>query len=98
MTEDYLEVMEQNIKDDYFFECGVNEEIPLRNTNNARAKANKCNQCKYESSSKSTLKRHPISHSGEKPNKCDQCNYACSQASTLRIHLKTHSREKSNKC
>ena len=67
--------MEQNIKDDDFFESGVNEEIPLRNTNNVRAKANKCNQCKYESSSNSTLKRHLISHSGEKPNKCDQCNY-----------------------
>ena len=60
--------------------------------------ANKCNQCEYAYSSKSSLKSHLKMHSGEKSNKCNQCNFASSRAGDLRTHLKTHSGEKSNKC
>ena len=94
----YLVVMDQNLVDDNFSESGVNEDVPLRNTNNEGEKSYKCKQCKYTSSVKSNLSRHLKTHSGEKSNKCDQCDFASSRADVLRAHLKTHSGERSNKC
>ena len=93
-----LIVMDHNLKDDGFCESGVNEDIPLRNKNNEGEKSNKCNQCEYAPSKKSSFRSHLKIHSGDKSNKCNQCDYACSQAGTLRRHLKTHSGEKPNKC
>ena len=61
-------------------------------------KSIKCNQCDYESSVASHLRRHLTTHSGEKLNKCDQCDYVSSRADSLRTHLKIHNGEKSNKC
>ena len=90
--------MDQNLLDDEFCESGVNVDIPLRKTNNEGEKSNKCNQCEYASSVKSSLRTHLKIHSGEKSNRCNLCNYACSDPSALRTHLKTHSGEKSNKC
>ena len=92
----YLVVMDRNLKD--YDSFGVNVDIPFRNTNNVREKSNKCNQCNYASSLKSSLKRHLKTHRGEKPNKCKQCDFASSRADNLRTHLKTHIGEKSNKC
>merc|ERR1719460_1683625 len=90
--------MDQNLIDDNFSESGVNEDVPLRNTNNKGEKSYKCKQCKYTSSVKSNLRRHLKTHSEEKSNKCNQCDYASSHAGNLRQHLKTHSGENSNKC
>ena len=87
--------MDQNIKDDNISKSWNNIDIPLENTNN---EGEKCNQCEYASSVKSSLMRHLKIHSGEKLNKCNQCDYASSQAGHLKTHLKTHSGEKSNKC
>ena len=53
----YLVVMDQNLKDDDFSVSGFNEDIPERNTNNEGEKSNKCNQCEYASSVKSSLRR-----------------------------------------
>ena len=58
--------MDQNLSDDYFSESGLNVDIPLRSTNNQGEKANKCNQCEYASSVKSSLNSHLKMHSGEK--------------------------------
>ena len=93
-----LVVMDQHPEDDEFGKSRANEAISLRSTNNEGDKSNRCNQCEYASSVKSSLKNHIKIHSGEKPNKCNQCDYASSHASDLRKHLKTHSGEKSNKC
>ena len=90
--------MDQNLMDDNFIESRVNEDVPLRNTNNEGENSNKCNQCEYASSVKSSLRTHLKIHSGEKSNKCNQCDYTSSHPGHLRIHLKTHSGEKSNKC
>ena len=94
----YLFVMDQILIDDNLSESGVNVDIPLRNTNNEEKKSNKCNQCGYSSSMKSTLRRHLKIHSVEKSNKCNQCDFASSHARSLKANLKTHSGEKSNKC
>ena len=83
--------MDQNPLDAAFSEGGVNVIIiPLRNTNCEGEKLNKCSQCDYASSVKSSLRSHIETHSGEKSNKCNQCEYASSRASDLRRHLKTH--------
>ena len=88
--------MDQNLADDS--EIRANVDIPLRNKKNEGEKSNKCNQCQYASSVKSSLKSHLKMHSGEKSYKCNQCDFTSSQASNLCSHLKTHSGEKSNKC
>ena len=49
-------MMDQNLDDD-FYESGVNVDIPT-NTNNEGEKSNKCNQCEYASSVKSSLRSH----------------------------------------
>ena len=87
--------MDQDPMDDDFSECRVNEDVPLRNTNNEGEKSNKCNQCDYSSSQAGNLRAHLRTHSGEKSNKCNQCNYTSFRAGDLRTHLKTHSGEKS---
>ena len=86
-------VMAQNLLDDNFSKSGNNVV-----TSNEGEHLNKCNQCQYASSVKSSLRRHLKMHSGEKPNKCNQCDFASSQKSQLNTHLKTHSGEKPNKC
>ena len=91
-----LVVMDRHLKD--YDSFGVNVDLPFRSTNKVQEKSNKCNQCNYASSLKSSLKRHFKTHSGEKPNKCNQCDFASSEGGTLRRHLKTHSGEKPNKC
>ena len=90
--------MDQNLIDEDFSESCVNENISFRNTNKKGEKSNKCNQCEYASSVKSSLRSHLKTHNGEKPFKCNQCNFASSQTSNLKKHLKTHSEEKSFKC
>ena len=74
--------MDRNLKDEV---CGVNVDLPLRNTYNVREKSNKCNHCKYASSLKSSLKTHLKTHSGEKSSKCNQCDYVSSQIGNLVI-------------
>ena len=66
-----LVVMDRNLKDYDSFR--VNVDLPFTNTNNVREKSNKCNQCNYASSLKSSLKRHFKTHTGEKSIKCNQC-------------------------
>ena len=73
----------------------VNVDIKLRDTCNENKKSNKCNQCEYTSSAKSTLRSHLKMHSGERSHKCSLCNFAFVNASNLRKHLKTHSGVKS---
>ena len=85
--------MDQSLTDDYFSERGVNEDVPLKNTNTEGEKSYKCNKCKYTTFVNSNFRTHLIMHNGEKSNKCNQCDYASSQASNLRRHFKTHSGE-----
>ena len=73
--------MDQNLMDNG--EKDVNVDNPLRNTNNKGEKSNKCNQCEYASSVKSSLRTHLKMHSGEKSNKCNQCDYASFQAGNI---------------
>ena len=86
-------MMDQDLIADDLSENGVNEDVPLRNTDNEREKSNKCNQCEFASSSPGNLRRHLKTHSGEKSNKCSQCDYACSDPSNFRRHVKRHSVE-----
>ena len=65
LTVPKLEVKGQDLVDDDFNESGMNEDVPLRNTNNEEVKSNKCNQCNFASSNTGHLKML----SGEKPNK-----------------------------
>ena len=73
-------VMAQNLLDDNFSESGNNVV-----TSNEGEHLNKCNQCQYASSVKSSLRRHLKMHSGEKSNKCNLCDFASSQKSQLNI-------------
>ena len=100
----YLGVMDQNLVDDDFSESVVNEDVPLRSTNNDGENSYKCNKCKYTSSVKNSLRSHlkmhdgKKSYSGENSKKCSQCDFASAHARALRRHLKVHTGEKSNKC
>ena len=84
-------MMDQNISYDHLSETSGDKNIPIRITNNAGEKSNKCNQCSYASSHAGHLRTHKKTHSGEKSNKCNQCDFALSYSSTVRIHLQTHS-------
>ena len=64
--------MDQNLIDDDFSESGVNEGVPLRNTNNEGENSNKCNQCDYASSDAGNLRAHLKIHSGEKLKCCEE--------------------------
>ena len=48
--------MDQNLIDEDFSESCVNENISFRNTNKKGEKSNKCNQCEYAPSVKSSLR------------------------------------------
>ena len=54
--------MDQDLIDDDFSENGVNEDAPLRNTNNEGVKSNKCD---YASSHAGNLRRHLKTHTVE---------------------------------
>ena len=71
---------------------------PKMSEKNSGEKSNKCSQCGFASSWKSSLKIHLKMHNEETSNKCNQCDYASSTVSNFRRHLKTHSGEKLCKC
>ncbi|XP_055295739.1 zinc finger protein 62 homolog isoform X2 [Sitodiplosis mosellana] len=53
-----------------------------------------CNHCGKAMASKSSLKDHIHSHTGEKPWKCDQCNKCFGRSGMLYRHLMIHSGKK----
>ena len=68
-----------DLMDDDFSECGINVDVPLRNTNDEGEKSNKCNQCDFTSFWAGNLRTHLKTHSGEKSNKCKQFDYVSSR-------------------
>ena len=49
-----------------------------------------CEQCSKSFPTRSRLKRHMITHSGEKPHHCQYCNKSFSRKDTLSSHMKVH--------
>ena len=58
----------------------------------------KCNQCESRFISKSGMKNHMKSHTGEGQYTCNTCNKRFPTASTLEIHIRIHTGEKPYKC
>ena len=57
-NQEFLQPLVMDQKVDNLSKSWNYEDIPLENTNNEEEKANKCNQCKFASSLKSSLRRH----------------------------------------
>ena len=52
-----------------------------------------CDICAKSFSTKTKLRTHRMTHTGEKPYKCGSCDYSSAQRGNLRLHMKTHERE-----
>ena len=61
-------------------------------------KSHKCDVCLKVFPSKSQLKLHYMTHTGEKPFACQVCDRKFTQKATLDRHQATHSETKSFKC
>ena len=57
-----------------------------------------CQVCNKTFVSKSKLRRHMLTHTGEKPHKCNICEKAFFQACLLKRHLLKHTGENPHKC
>ncbi|XP_031632788.1 zinc finger protein 135-like [Contarinia nasturtii] len=56
-------------------------------------KKHECPMCEYSSSTKSNLKRHIVTHTGEKPFSCTLCPKRFNRKHRLQYHMKTHVNE-----
>ncbi|KAH6938480.1 hypothetical protein HPB50_009910 [Hyalomma asiaticum] len=57
-----------------------------------------CDVCGRSLSTKATLKRHHLSHTGERPYACSTCDRRFALKSNLRVHERTHAKDGSNTC
>lgn len=61
-------------------------------------KGKKCPYCSYETSVKSNMDKHVMTHSGERPFACLYCPFKAIQRTNLESHMRRHTGEKPFAC
>lgn len=93
--EDEKAIEELSTSETSSMDCIVKEEFLLENN---VGKGFNCSYCSKRFGSKTSLRRHMYSHTGDRPHKCPQCLKTFILATDLERHIRIHTGERPYKC